>query len=75
MSWTVEFESGFGYIWSKKTFDENGKIVPLNPENDSILVLQAMAFRFTYGVAKNFEIETTVTSMFDAFHLDWNTHL
>jgi len=66
---TMEFEPGFGYIWSKKSFDGDGKLVSLNPENDSILVLQALAFRFTYGFAKNFEIGTVVTSTLDAFAL------
>ena len=66
---TMEFEPGFGYIWSKKSFDGDGNLVTLNPENDSILVLQALAFRFTYGFAKNFEIGTVVTSTLDAFAL------
>lgn len=66
---TVEFEPGFGYIWSKSTFDSNGDRVSLNPENDSIQVLQALAFRITYGFAKNFEIGTLITSTLDAFSL------
>lgn len=59
---SFEFEPGFGYLWSTKTFDNNSKLVPLNPEGDSTLVLSALAFRFTYGLAKNFEIGTTITS-------------
>jgi len=66
---TMEFEPGFGYIWAKKSFDGNGKLISLNPENDSIQVLQALAFRFTYGFAKNFEIGTVVTSTLDVFAL------
>lgn len=66
---TVEFEPGFGYIWSKKTFDNNGKLNPLAPANDSIMVLQALGFRITYGFAKNFEIGTVITSSLDAFAL------
>lgn len=66
---TVEFEPGFGYIWSKKTFDDNGKAVSLSPSNDSIQVLQALAFRITYGFAKNFEIGTSITSSLDALAL------
>lgn len=66
---TIEFEPGFGYVWSKKSFDDNGKIVPYTPENDSIVVLQALAFRITYGFAKNFEIGALVTSTLDAFSL------
>jgi hypothetical protein len=66
---TVEFEPGFGYVWSRKTFDNNGKPVGLNPENDSVLILQALGFRITYGFAKNFEIGTVVTSTLDAFAL------
>lgn len=59
---TFEFEPGFGYLWSTKTFDNNGKLVSLDREDDSTLVLNALAFRFTYGLAKNFEIGTTITS-------------
>lgn len=66
---TFEFEPGFGYLWSKKSFDGNGNLVPHNPENDSILVLQALAFRFTYGFAKCFEVGVIVTSNLDAFSL------
>lgn len=66
---TFEFEPGFGYLWSTKTFDENGKLVSLNPESDSTQVLQALGFRFTYGFAKNFEIGTTITSDLNTFGL------
>lgn len=66
---TFEFEPGFGYVWSKKFWDSNGTLVPNNEANDSILILQALAFRFTYGFAKNFEIGTVVTSTLDAFAL------
>lgn len=66
---TVEFEPGFGYIWSKNTFDNSGDRIPLSPNNDSIQVLQALAFRITYGFAKNFEIGTVITSSLDAFTL------
>lgn len=66
---TFEFEPGFGYIWSKKSFDSNGKLVPHTPQNDSILVLQALGFRFTYGFAKNFEMGAVITSTLDAFSL------
>jgi len=66
---TFEFEPGFGYIWSKKSFDGDGKLVPHTSENDSILVLQALGFRFTYGFAKNFEMGAIVTSTLDAFSL------
>lgn len=66
---SVEFEPGFGYVWSKNSFNNNGKLESLNPENDSILVLQALAFRITYGFAKNFEIGTLITSSLDAFSL------
>lgn len=66
---TIEFEPGFGYIWSTQSFDSDGKLVPLDPRNDSILVLQALAFRITYGFAKNFEIGTLITASLDAFSL------
>jgi hypothetical protein len=66
---TFEFEPGFGYIWSKKSFDNDGKLVPLDSEKDSILVLQALVFRFTYGFASCFEIGAIVTSNLDAFSL------
>jgi hypothetical protein len=66
---TFEFEPGFGYLWSTKTFDENGKLVSLNPESDSTQVLQALGFRFTYGFAKNFEIGTSITSDLNTFGL------
>lgn len=66
---TIEFEPGFGYIWSKNSFNDDGKVVPLSPDNDSILVLQALGFRITYGFAKNFEIGTLITSSLDIFSL------
>lgn len=59
---TFEFEPAFGYLWSTKTFDGDGELVSLNPEGDSTLVLQALAFRFTYGFARNFEIGSLITS-------------
>ena len=66
---TFEFEPGFGYIWSTKAFNDNGKLISLNPEGDSIQVLSALAFRFTYGFAENFEIGTTITSDLNTFGL------
>lgn len=66
---TVEFEPGFGYIWTKKLYNDKGNLVPLSPANDSIQVLQALGFRFTYGFAKNFEMGAFVTSSLDAFSL------
>lgn len=66
---SLEFEPGFGYIWSTKTFDNNGNLSDIKPGGDSIQVLQALAFRFTYGFAKNFEIGTTITSDLNTFIL------
>lgn len=66
---TVEFEPGFGYLWTRNSFNENGDLVPLNPDEDSIQVLQALGFRFTYGFANNFEMGVFVTSSLDAFSL------
>jgi hypothetical protein len=66
---SFEFEPGFGYIWSTKSFDNNGSLVDIKPGGDSIQVLQALAFRFTYGFAKNFEIGTTITSDLNTFAL------
>ena len=66
---TFEFEPGFGYIWSTKTFDNNSNLSDIKPGGDSIQVLQALAFRFTYGFAKNFEIGTTITSDLNTFAL------
>lgn len=66
---TAEFEPGFGYIWSKHNFGNDGKKTSINPANDSIVVMQALAFRLTYGFAKNLEIGTVITSSLDAFGL------
>jgi len=66
---TVEFEPGFGYLWTKNSYNDEGKLVPLNPEEDSIQILQALGFRFTYGFARNFEMGAFVTSTLDAFSL------
>lgn len=64
-----EFEPAFGYLWSAKRFDENSKLVSLSAEGDSTTVLQALAFRFTYGFAKNFEIGSFITSDLNTFSL------
>lgn len=66
---TFEFEPSFGYLWSTKTFDQDGKLVSLKPQGDSTLVLQALAFRFTYGFTKNFEIGSLITSNLNTFSL------
>jgi hypothetical protein len=66
---TVEFEPGFGYLWTKYSYNDEGKLVPLSPQKDSIQILQALGFRFTYGFAKNFEIGAFVTSSLNAFSL------
>jgi hypothetical protein len=66
---TVEFEPVFGYLWSKKTFNNDGKPVPLSSENDSINILRALGFRFTYGFAKNFEAGGTITTDLNNFSL------
>lgn len=66
---SFEFEPGFGYIWSTKAFDNGGNLSAIKPGGDSIQVLQALAFRFTYGFAKNFEIGTTITSDLNTFAL------
>ena len=65
----VEFEPAFGYLWSKKTFDNNGHLVPLSDENDSISILSALGVRFTYGFAKNFEAGGTVNTDLNNFSL------
>ena len=65
----VEFEPAFGYLWSKKAFDNNGQLVPLSNENDSINILRAFGFRFTYGFAKNFEAGGTITTDLNNFSL------
>jgi len=64
-----EFEPGFGYLWSTKAYDDNGNLNPLKPEGDSTLLLQALAFRFTYGFAKNFELGSFITSDLNTFSL------
>jgi hypothetical protein len=63
---TVEFEPAFGYLWSKKYFDNNGQSKSLS-ENDSISVLQSLVFRTTYGFAKNFEAGALVSSDLSTF--------
>jgi hypothetical protein len=66
---TVEFEPALGYLWAKKTFDNDGRIVPLSPENDSITILRGLGFRFTYGFANNFEAGGTITTDLNNFSL------
>lgn len=66
---TVEFEPNVGYLWSTKTFNNKGKLQPLSPEGDSIMVLEALGFRFTYGFAKNFEAGGVVTTDLNTFAL------
>ena len=64
-----EFEPSFGYLWSTKAYNDNGSLNPLAPEGDSTIVLQALAFRFTYGFAKNFELGSFITSDLNTFSL------
>jgi len=66
---TVEFEPLIGYLWSTKTFNENGNLESLKPGGDSTLVLQALGFRVTYGFADKFEVGGVVTTDLNAFSI------
>jgi hypothetical protein len=59
---TLEAEPSFSYLYSKRTFDNSGNLLPVSPDNDSAVILKDLFFRFTYGVGKNLEIGTFITS-------------
>jgi len=59
---TLEAEPSFTYLYGKDTFDNNGKRHPVSSDPDSAVILKYMFFRFTYGVGKNLEIGTFVTT-------------
>ncbi len=57
----IEFEPAYGYLWASKSFDDAGKLKSFTP-SDSTVVLQAMAFRFTYGLGKNMEVGSVIAA-------------
>ncbi len=59
---TLEAEPSFTYLYGRNAFDNNGKIYPVSSDPDSAVILKYMSFRFTYGVSKNLEIGTFITT-------------
>ena len=58
----LEAEPSYGYLYSKKSFDEKGHLYPISPDQDSAVLLKDFFFRFTYGAGKRLEIGTMVTA-------------
>jgi len=63
---TLEVEPSFTYLFSKESFDSNGKLYPVSLDNDSALIIKDLFFRFTYGVSRRLEIGTFVTANLSA---------
>ena len=63
---TLEAEPSFAYLFSKKSFDDNGKLYPISLDGDSAVLLKDLFFRFTYGVGKRLEIGTFITANLSA---------
>ncbi len=59
---TLETEPSFTYLYGKNAFDNDGKTHPVSLDTDSAVILKYMFFRFTYGVGRNLEIGTFVTT-------------
>lgn len=59
---TLEAEPSFAYLYSKKAFDNEGRLYPVSLDSDSAVILKDLFFRFTYGVNKRLEIGTFITS-------------
>jgi len=65
----VEFETGFGYYWASKYYNEEQKLQEFSEEGDSTDVFQEMAFRITYGITDKFETGVLVASNMSTFSL------
>lgn len=53
---TMEFEPAFVSIFFRKGWDENGNLINLSKNGDSLFVESVFAFRLTFGVGENLEI-------------------
>lgn len=71
----VEFETGFGYYWASKYFDEKMSIKEFSDTGDSTDVFQEMAFRLTYGVTDKFETGVLVAADMSSFSLGMKYNL
>jgi len=79
----IEFEPSFFYVHSEKYWDSDRNLVPQYPNSDSVVNESGVNLRFSYGVAKNFELGITVpinlrNSYFGAkyqFYQNDNLHL
>ena len=58
----LEFEPGFNHSNSRYCFDEDGNLKSHYSTTDSIRKVTIMAFRFTYGLAKNLEVGLSISS-------------
>jgi len=56
----MEFEPSFGFGYSNKYYDDNGKLTNTFANNDSLGIESGLNFRFTYGVINNIEIGTAL---------------
>ena len=59
---SIEFEPAFGFGFSTDLWNENGTLVPIGGNPDTLLSAANFFFRFTYGVADNWEIGISVPS-------------
>lgn len=64
---TLEAEPSFVYLFSRKAFNNDGKLVDIFPNPDTAVLLKDLFFRFTYGTGKHLEIGTEFTSSLSAF--------
>ena len=58
----LEAEPSFGYLFSRKAFDNEGKLYSYSPDGDSAIILKDLFFRFTYGAGERLEIGTFITA-------------
>ena len=58
----MEVEPSFGYLFSRKAFDDEGKLYSYSPDGDSAIILKDLFFRFTYGAGERLEIGTFITA-------------
>ncbi len=58
----IEFEPSFGHTRSSQYYDNNGKLNNIFSTSDSLKVVTAMSFRFTYGLWNKLEMGMTVST-------------
>ena len=58
---SFEFEPGVSYQWASKYYNDKSRLIPLSPNNDSTLIINSIAFRFTYGIIDNLESGIMIT--------------